>query len=105
MKIDTSERGLERLICTALTGHPCDPPREHRAAEARAVTGKLNVREAAARLPDSDRLAVEDNADDDFVRQPGHEASGDPEKSRPAPDVVDAERSEALTGALTAERK
>ncbi len=23
---DTSERGLERLICTALTGHPCDPP-------------------------------------------------------------------------------
>ena len=25
-KSDTSERGLERLICTALTGHPCDPP-------------------------------------------------------------------------------
>lgn len=24
-KSDTSERGLERLICTALTGHPCDP--------------------------------------------------------------------------------
>ena len=23
---DTSERGLERLICTALTGHPCEPP-------------------------------------------------------------------------------
>ena len=23
---DTSERGLERLICTALAGHPCDPP-------------------------------------------------------------------------------
>jgi type I restriction enzyme, R subunit len=22
---DTSERGLERLICTALTGTPCDP--------------------------------------------------------------------------------
>jgi len=22
---DTTERGLERLICTALTGHPCDP--------------------------------------------------------------------------------
>lgn len=22
---DTSERGLERLICTALTGSPCDP--------------------------------------------------------------------------------
>ncbi|MHC4143384.1 MAG: type I restriction endonuclease subunit R [Planctomycetota bacterium] len=26
MKTDTSERGLERLICTALTGNPCDPP-------------------------------------------------------------------------------
>jgi len=25
MKSDTSERGLERLICTALTGSPCDP--------------------------------------------------------------------------------
>ena len=23
---DTSERGLERLICTTLAGHPCDPP-------------------------------------------------------------------------------
>ena len=23
---DTSERGLERLICTALAGHACDPP-------------------------------------------------------------------------------
>lgn len=22
---DTSERGLERLICTALAGPPCDP--------------------------------------------------------------------------------
>jgi type I restriction enzyme R subunit len=28
MTTDTSERGLERLICTALTGHPCDPPKE-----------------------------------------------------------------------------
>ncbi|MDE0630313.1 MAG: hypothetical protein OXH73_02300 [Caldilineaceae bacterium] len=25
MTTDTSEAGLERLICTALTGHPCDP--------------------------------------------------------------------------------
>lgn len=25
MTTDTSERGLERLICTALTGTPCDP--------------------------------------------------------------------------------
>ena len=27
MSTDTSERGLERLICTALTNHPCDPPK------------------------------------------------------------------------------
>lgn len=26
MTTDTSERGLERLICTALAGQPCDPP-------------------------------------------------------------------------------
>ncbi len=26
MTTDTTERGLERLICTALTGDPCDPP-------------------------------------------------------------------------------
>ncbi len=26
MKTDTSERGLERLICTAMTGHACDRP-------------------------------------------------------------------------------
>jgi type I restriction enzyme R subunit len=28
MTADTSEKGLERLICTALTGHPCDPGTE-----------------------------------------------------------------------------
>ena len=38
MKTDTSERGLERLICTALTGHPCDPPQVGAAPEA-AVGG------------------------------------------------------------------
>ena len=26
MTTDTSEKGLERLICTALTGAACDPP-------------------------------------------------------------------------------
>ena len=26
MTTDTSERGLERRICTVLAGHPCDPP-------------------------------------------------------------------------------
>ena len=28
MTTDTSELGLERWICTVLTGHPCDPPKE-----------------------------------------------------------------------------
>ena len=42
MTTDTSERGLERLICTALTGSPCDP----------GAGPAESVREAAARLPD-----------------------------------------------------
>ena len=33
MTTDTSEKGLERLICRALAGHPCDPPAAHTAAE------------------------------------------------------------------------
>ena len=33
MTTDTSERGLERLICTTLAGHPCDPPPAGGAAE------------------------------------------------------------------------
>ena len=32
MTTDTSERGLERLICRALTGHPCDPAKGGRVA-------------------------------------------------------------------------
>ncbi len=41
MKTDTSERGLERLICTAMTGHPCDPGggAADRVAERPAVYG------------------------------------------------------------------
>ena len=31
---DTTERGLERLICTALAGHACDPRKEGKVAEA-----------------------------------------------------------------------
>ncbi len=33
MHTDTSERGLERLICTALAGHPCEPPASSTVAE------------------------------------------------------------------------
>ncbi len=39
MTTDTSERGLERLICTALTGHPCDPPKEGTVGEPPAGYG------------------------------------------------------------------
>ena len=28
MSTDTTERGLERLICSDLTGNPCDPPKK-----------------------------------------------------------------------------
>ena len=39
MTTDTSEKGLERLICTALAGHPCDPPPPGALAEPRAAYG------------------------------------------------------------------
>ena len=39
MTTDTSERGLERLICTALTGHACDPRKEGKVAEVRPSDG------------------------------------------------------------------
>ena len=39
MTTDTSEKGLERLICTALAGHPCDPPPADALIEPRAAYG------------------------------------------------------------------
>ena len=39
MTTDTSERGLERLICTALAGHPCEPPAANTVAEPPAGYG------------------------------------------------------------------
>ena len=39
MTTDTSERSLERLICTALAGHPCEPPADDATREARAEYG------------------------------------------------------------------
>ena len=86
MTTDTSERGLERLICTTLAGHPCelraisekanapdsavgraateiDLLREYRTRLiADVVTGKLDVREAAAALPEIDPLVDDDEA-------------------------------------------
>jgi hypothetical protein len=42
VKTDTSERGLERLICTALTGTPCEPgPPGGRTEETAAAYGGL----------------------------------------------------------------
>ena len=39
MPTDTSERGLERLICMALTGEPCDPVPEGMVRERPATYG------------------------------------------------------------------
>ena len=39
MTTDTSERGLERLICTALSGHPCGPSANGTVAEPSAGYG------------------------------------------------------------------
>ena len=39
MSTDTSERGLERLICTALAGHPCEPPAANMGGEPPASYG------------------------------------------------------------------
>ena len=39
MTTDTTERGLERLICKALTGDPCDPPTGRTVGEPRASYG------------------------------------------------------------------
>ena len=39
MVTDTTERGLERLLFTALAGQPCDPPAESAVAEPSAGYG------------------------------------------------------------------
>ncbi len=39
MVTDFTEQGLERLICTALAGHPCDPPEPNSVGEAAAGFG------------------------------------------------------------------
>ena len=38
---DTSEQGLERLICIALTGDPCEPPKADFVREARGPYGEV----------------------------------------------------------------
>ena len=39
MTTDTTERGLERLICAGLAGHPCEPPAEGTVADPPAGYG------------------------------------------------------------------
>ena len=39
MTTDTTEKGLERLICTALAGDPCEPSKERSVGESPAVYG------------------------------------------------------------------
>ena len=52
MTTDTSERSLERLICTALTGSACDPGesitecRAFAPAEFRAMIARGEIRDA-----------------------------------------------------------
>ena len=73
--------------------------REYRARLiADAVTGKVDVREAAAGLPEPDPLAEEEDTDGDFHRHGGSEASRDAKDGGPLPDVVDAKRSGAVAG-------
>ena len=45
MTTDTSERGLERLICTALTGLPCDPSRDNTLTEIPPTQKQVNFEE------------------------------------------------------------
>ena len=44
MTTDTSERGLERLICTALAAHACDPPKAGQVSEPQAGYGGVGWR-------------------------------------------------------------
>lgn len=69
------------------------------------VTGKVDVREATAGLPEPDPLAEEEDTDGDSHRQTGSEASGDAKDGGPPPHVVDTKRSGAVAGELRAEGK
>ena len=51
------------------------------------VTGKLDVRDTAAGLPELDQLAVEEDPDHDFNRHLGSDPSEDAEEGGPVPDL------------------
>ena len=68
-----------------------------------AVTGKVDVREAAAGLPGPDPLAEEEDTDGDSRRHAGSDASGEAKDGGPLPHVVDTKRSGAVAGELMGE--
>ena len=70
------------------------------------VTGKLDVREVAAGLPEVDSLATEDAPDGHFDHEAGSEPTGmrpTVEQGSPSADVVDAEPAEFTSGQLMTE--
>ena len=67
------------------------------------VTGKVDVRDAAAGLPERDPLADEEHTDGDFRRHTGWEARGSAKDGGPLPHIVDTKRSGAVAGELMAE--
>ncbi len=55
MTTDTSERGLERLICAALTGSPCDPQQSTAGSESDTPTSSGGVGWTCGQPSDYDR--------------------------------------------------
>ena len=85
---DTSERGLERLICTALTGAPCDPARRRPTACASGpppTAARLDLRR---RPSDYDREYCVDLAQ--LCGLPARDAAGGRRGARPRPRRPDA---------------
>ena len=51
MTTDFTEQGLERLICTALAGHPCDPPPTFTQPHPPVSADSLSIRGGLTRDP------------------------------------------------------
>ena len=103
--IETASRTMTTAIAT--TERKIAVIREYRTRLiADVVTGKLDVREAAAGLPDVDRRGAKDDPDDGFDGEAGSEAAvwrhGVDEGSSLVP-VSDAGRSEVAEGELMTE--
>ena len=89
MPTDTSERGLERLICTALAGHPCDPPLGPTVGEPPARYAGVGW--AGGNFHDYDREYCVDLAQlSAFLRTTQPEAADPSTCPRPAPRAADS---------------